>query len=364
MVKKFKYLMGLWMVTTLLLTGCDDNTGLTNQCSVEYDQEALFESILTQQIQPGFESLVTNLNDLKTAFSAFHSAPSIDLLNDVKSSFTTSYVAWKAVEIFRFGPAEQLQAQSYFNYFPINTALVENQLNSGFDPDNSTLFDKGLPVLDYFIFKEESPEDQLLFLTKSEVQSYINDVLDKMISVASNTLSGFKGSYADEFTGATGTAAGTTLSVLVNALSQHFEDNRRNQLGIPSGALTLDIPNPDKTEAYYSSISMLLLKKGVQASQLLYDGEANKRGVKDYVTSLEEETNGDKVADDISKVFKTILSAAEQVDEPLSRSVTEDKDDVAALYRAMSDQVIQLKTDLPSRTCISITYVDNPSDTD
>lgn len=361
---RIQFIYSGWFLMILILAGCDSNSGLTNQCHVDYDQEALYEDILKEQIQPGYESLLTSLNQLKADFSTFKSSPSTELLDDLESSFTNSYVAWKGVEIFRFGPAEQLQAQSYFNFFPINTALVEKQLDSGFDPDNSTLFDKGLPLLDYFIFKEESPEDRTAYLTRPEVQEYFQQALDKMISVATIILAGYQNGYANEFIESTGTAAGTTLSLLINALSQYFEDNRRNQLGIPSGALTLDIPNPDKTEAYYSSNSLLLLKKGVETSRLLYDGPMKGRGIKDYVTDLEAETSGEQIANSISSTFQTILSAANKIDEPLSRAVTEDKDDVAALYRAMSDQVIQLKTDLPARTCISITYVDNPSDTD
>lgn len=359
-----KFLYSGWLLMILMLAGCDSQSGLNNQCHVDYDQKALFENILTQQIQPGYESLLTTLNKLKADFSAFQSGPTADLLDNLESSFSDSYLAWKGVEIFRFGPAEQLQAQSYFNFFPVNVSLVESQLDSGFDPDNSTLFDKGLPVLDYFIFNGTSPEDRIQYLTHPEVIEYFNQALNKMISVATGILAGYRNGYAEEFISSTGIAAGTTLSLLINALSQYFEDNRRNQLGIPSGALTLDIPNPDKAEAYYSSNSLALLKKGVETSQLLYNGKMNGGGIKDYVTALEAETGGEKIANDISNTFNTILSAAGKIDKPLSRAVTEEKEDVAALYRAMSDQVIHLKTDLPARTCISITYVDNPSDTD
>ncbi len=361
---KKQFLYSSWLLMILILAGCDSKSGLNNQCSVDYDQKGLFENVLKQQIRPGYETLLTNLNKLKIDFSAFQSSPTTGLLNDVESSFTDSYLAWKGVEIFRFGPAEQLQAQSYFNFYPINISLVEKQLDSGFDPDNSTLFDKGLPVLDYFIFKEESPEDRIQFLTRPDVQEYFNQVVNKMISVATGILADYSNGYADTFISSTGTAAGTTLSLLINALIHYFEDNRRNQLGIPSGALTLDIPNPDKTEAYYSSTSLALLKKGVETSRLLYNGKMKGGGIKDYVTALETETSGEQIANEISNTFNTILSASEKIGKPLSRAVTEDREDVAALYRTMSDQVIHLKTDLPARTCISITYVDNPSDTD
>lgn len=352
------------LVVLLILAGCDSKKGLNNQCSVDYDQKGLFENIIKQQIQPGYESLLTTLTKFKTDYSTFQASPSTGLLDALESSFTDSYMAWKGVEIFGFGPAEKLDAQSYFNFFPINISLVEQQLDAGFDPDNSSLFDKGLPVLDYFIFNKASPEDRIQYLTQPKVTEYFNQVLDKMISVATEILAGYRNGYTDEFISSTGTAAGTTLSLLINALSQYFENNRRNQLGIPSGALTLDIPNPDKTEAYYSSISLALLKKGVETSRLLYEGKMKGGGIKDYVTALEANNSGEQIANEISNAFNTVLFAIEKIDEPLSRAVSGDREHVAALYRAMSDQVIHLKTDLPARTCISITYVDNPSDTD
>ncbi|MBY5958077.1 imelysin family protein [Membranicola marinus] len=352
------------ILTLLILPGCNDSPGIRNQCSVDYDQEALFSAILRHQITPGYENLQSQLDQLKNDFDALQSDPDLANLDRLETTFADAYQAWKRVEIFHFGPAEELQAQSYFNLFPLDVLTVQNQLSSGFDSENSTQFDKGLPVLDYFIFHKTNPQDRLNYLLQSDVRAYFTAALDKMRSVANQVTEAYGGDYGDQFTTMTGTAAGSSLSLLINALSKFFEDNRRNQLGIPSGALTLDIPNPDKTEAYFSGISLNLLNKGVETAQMLYEGKTNSPGIKDYLEALEDEVDGEKIADQISTQFNKINQAIPPLENPLSKAVLDDKNDIAALYREMSSQVINLKTDLPSRLCISITYVDNPSDTD
>ena len=354
----------LGVLVLAIFIGCDDKNSLSNQCSVEFDQQALFASILQDQILPGYSHLSTSLEQLDQDFETLQTGSSAEDLEALENSFSEAYHAWKRVEIFNFGPAEDLQALDYFNLFPLNISKVEDQLSSGFNPDNTMSFDKGLPVLDYFIFNKKDAQERIEYLSRADVAIYFAQALDKMLSISDDILLAYDTGYGADFQAMTGTAAGSSLSLMVNALSQYFENNRRNQLGVPSGAVTLDIPNPDKTEAYFSAISRDLIQTSVSTAHSLYQGISGGPGIRDYLDALEDEVDGEKIANDISDQFNKIINTLPSVDKPLSEAVINDREDVAALYRAMSDQVINLKTDLPSRLCISITYVDNPSDTD
>ena len=48
----------------------------------------------------------------------------------------------------------------------------------------------------------------------------------------------------------------------------------------------------------------------------------------------------------------------------LDAAVINEEAAVSELYQSMSSYVVLAKTDMPTALCISITYVDNPSDSD
>ena len=59
-----------------------------------------------------------------------------------------------------------------------------------------------------------------------------------------HTYNGWTNGYDETFINNTGTAAGTSLSLIINGLNENYEMIKREKLGVPSGVLTLDFPNP------------------------------------------------------------------------------------------------------------------------
>ncbi|MCB0614576.1 MAG: peptidase M75, partial [Phaeodactylibacter sp.] len=58
------------------------------------------------------------------------------------------------------------------------------------------------------------------------------------------------------------------------------------------------------------------------------------------------------------------LDALSLVQAPLSGAIEGNNERVVNAYNEITRQLVNIKTDMPSVLCVSITYVDNASDSD
>ncbi len=356
----------------LVAGACND----TNQspCVSEQDQSAVFQNIADNLIIPGYEDLNTRLAALQSATQAFTEDPATAQLEALRNAWKAAYLSWQRVAQYEFGPAEDRQLRAFLNAFPLEMAAVEARLNSGnFVFDNAETFDKGFPALDYLLYGAGATEADILAQYSTDpladnYKGYLTAVTSQMQQFVSETLQAWTGGFRQTFIANTGTAAGASLSLLINALNEHYELIKRDKLGIPVGAVTLGFPNPDKAEAFYAGISAELALEALRAAESLYLGRAingaNGEGLDDYLLQVAAKQQGQDLHQLIVDQFEAAIGALAAVPDPLSETIATDKALVELAYVEVSEQVRLLKTNLPSQTCIAITYIDNPSDSD
>ena len=149
-------------------------------------------------------------------------------------------------------------------------------------------------------------------------------------------------------------------------LNQDYEMLKNARIGIPLVKKTLDIPLPNKTEAYYSGRSMELAIQHLKSIKELYSGindEGNDgMGLDDYILGLESEGAITGLNEAITTRFANIESMLATVPDPLSESVVNETVLLNELYNELVKQVASLKTDMPSAMGVLITYQDNDGD--
>jgi hypothetical protein len=150
---------------------------------------------------------------------------------------------------------------------------------------------------------------------------------------------------------------------LINQLNENYEFLKRDRIGLPSGVLTLDIANPTKVEAFYSGISLELAIKSLEASVNLYTG-SNGLGLDDLLIAAEAMKGTETLDAVIQAQFSKAKDALEALQGPLSAAVENDQLAVQQAYAELSQQLVHIKTDMPTVLCVAITYIDNPSDSD
>lgn len=367
-MKNLTTLFLLLFAIVSMVSSCksDDETTGTTGCNSEFDQEAMFANVADNLILPGYESMQSELIQLVAETNAFVGSPDQNSLENLRAAYLSAYVDFQNISPYEFGPAEVVFLRSSLNNFPTNTSAIESNITNGStDFSQPDKFDKGFPALDYLLYGiAENDEATLALYTEgSSYKDYLLALVTDMQERVDQTLTEWNNGYRETFVRNTGTAAGTSLSLLVNCLNENFELIKRQKLGIPSGVLTLDFVNPTEVEAFYSNNSVLLAVEALEATDQLYRGK-DGLGLDDYLQKINA-LKGDATLDAaIQAQFSTMIEKVKTLNDPLSELIEEDATPVVEAYNELAKQVVNLKTDLPSVLCVSITYIDNPSDSD
>lgn len=368
------------LIASLLLTqwACkSDGSGETlDPCTSQLDQGALFQTTADQLIIPRYQAFQTAVNTLQSKTTSFLVAPEEASLLLLQEAFKLAYINWQYVAQYQFGPAEEVGLQMAVNNFPADISLVQAQIESGkTDFSQPEAFDRGFPAMDYMLFGLADNNADILAkyvddtAIKVHYQTYLQNNIDAIKTKVDQVLNKWeKEGFREDFIAATGTAAGASLSQMINGLNQHYEIIRREKLGIPVGALTLGFPNPEKTEAFFAGISTQLALTATQAAQEFYLGKGtdgvNRTGLDDYLQQISETAEGQALHQSIATQFDLAIARLSELEDPLSEEIKNNQSIVETAYAEVVKQVVNIKTDLPSLLCIAITYVDNPSDSD
>lgn len=352
----------------LVFSACDSESGnMGSPCAGDFDQRSMFTTVADQLIIPGYQDFAAKSTLLKEQAEAFLSDGSQANLEALRTAWKNAYLSYQVVAQYEFGPAEDHLLRSTVANFPANVEQIENNLNSGtYDLNAADVYYRGFPALDYLLYGIKADDASIIasFMEDSArgatQRTYLSEVVTQIEESALNVLDGWEGKgFRATFVENTGTAAGTSLSQLINGWNQTYEILKRDKIGIPSGVLTLGFTNPENVEAFYSGFSLDLAKASLDASATLYTN-----GLDDLVQFVDAEKNGESLDGLIKAQFQSAREALNAIDGPLSVAVETDDSDVSTAYNELTKQVVQIKTDLPSVICVAITYVDNPSDSD
>jgi len=351
-------------MTLLLAFACGVDEEPSNDCIQGFDQQAMFENMATSTILPAYSQLKNQIDQLSIKGEAFTSDPSEDKLLDLRNSFIAAYEQWQYAAPFEFGPAMDVFLRNSLNNFPVNIGQLENNITTAswnFDaPDE---YDKGFPALDYLLYGIEGDLTERLNLFKDgpDAQKY-RDYLSALIADMKNRVDQTNQAwetYEATFTTNTGTADGSSLGLIINSFNEHYELAKREKVGFPSGALTSGFTNLEAVEAYYSNHSTILLQKTLEVSETI------SAQFKTYLDQVNAEKNGSPLSDLVKTQYQEIRSLADSFGStPFSKIIETEVEKTTKLYELISDQVVLIKTDMPSILCVSITYIDNPSDSD
>ncbi len=357
------------LILLLASAACNEDSKVGDPCDNDFDQEALFRNVADNLILPSYNELQASVNEMEAEASAFLQAPDLVSLGQLRESWKAAYLSWQQAAQYEFGPAAEFFLRSSLNNFPLNQASVDQNIQSGtYDFDNPSAYDKGFPALDYLLYGLAGDDAGILAkytdgTLAESYRSYLRAVVTDIRERVEGTNNRWVNGYRETFVKNTGTAAGTSLSLIINSLNEHYEFIKRDKIGLPAGVLTLGFTNPDKVEAPHSGISATLAKTAIQASEGYYLGD-NGPGLDDYLQYIGAEKNGRPLDSIIREQFQAARQALEAVSDPLSAAVDNDKDAVDKAYTEITKNVVNLKTDMASVLCVAITYVDNPSDSD
>ena len=237
---------------------------------------------------------IKKIGEMQTAAGTFISNPTQTSLQELKTAFQTAWLSWQNAAQYEFGPAEEVFLRNSLNNFPADTEQIDDNIASGsYDFDQPDDYDKGFPALDYLLHglaqNDAATIDQFSNASGEPYRTYLTAIITDMLERVTHTRDAWINGYKQTFLENTGTAAGTSLSLIINGLNHNFELIKREKIGIPAGVLTSGFTNPDRVEAFYGGSSLALAVAALEASKSLFLGRNvtgnNGTGLDDYLSA-------------------------------------------------------------------------------
>ncbi|HVU57661.1 MAG TPA: imelysin family protein [Puia sp.] len=365
--------LGICVTGLILFLAACSKSGGKSSTPPDSTTDTVLVNLGTNIIIPSYQQLATTSATLDAAVGAFNTSPTLTTLDAVQTAFVQAYKAWAACSELEFGPAADLYLTTHFtNSFPADTALIKaNAGGASYVIDGlGNYAAQGFPALDYLLFAYGNDATLARFTTAgtaSGARQYLAALTASLKSKTAAVATAWNatgGNYIDRFSKGVGTDAGSSLSLLVNALVMDFDVNLQNyKIGIPIGQYGPSVlpKSPTKVEGYYGDLSDVLLVTQIKAFQNLYTGAAGG-GLDDKVAATNAQSNGGSLNDAIKTQWNTLLTKMQALPDPLSDGIQNNNSAVNDAYTAVRQMTVLLKVDMSSALGIKISFQDDDGD--
>ncbi|NME72042.1 imelysin family protein [Flammeovirga aprica] len=359
-MKLFNFFITL--IPALLFFSCTEES---QNVELDFSQTDMLGNYANNIIKPSISDYHTSVTALDEKVKAFVSNPTEETYDAAGSALINAYQNWAKVNAFQYGPALENAFLTSSNTFPTNyTALeadiTDEKLNLGSVTANNK---KGLPAIDYLLFKDEKATVIEAFKANAFRGEYLNAVAADLLAKATYVNDTWSGDYVATFAANEGNDPSSSLSYIVNEYNKAYERCKNQRVGYALGKNSLSgKPSPMSVEAYYSVNSLDLLKRNIISLENYFKG-GDGVGLDDYLTayyntgSIQEDLSGK-----ILNQFAVIKSKIDNCQSPFANHIEAQDETVEELYTEMSRLVVMIKSEMSSALSVKITYQDSDGD--
>lgn len=360
---------------TMTISCKKENIGETDN-NKGFDRKAMLKNYSENLIIPFFSELNQKTKALEEAVNDFATNTDLENLQKVQTAWKSAYVSWQSANSFNFGPAGEEGLKKGLSEeiatFPVNIDVILNRI-----ANNNTSFNdfqrdtRGFLALDYLVFgiAENNTAIVNYYSENANAINYLKAVINHTAKSVNEVTTAWSGTYKETFINNNGTSVGSSTSLLYNEFIRSFEIIKNYKIGLPIGnAPGAVVPiNPKLVEAYYSGISIELIKENLKYIEQLWNGIANNGtqgvGFKAYLESVE---GGKALVASTEAQLTKVNVAINGLDsnKKLSNMVTTETD-IEILKNAfieLSKQTRFFKSDMSSLLGIAITYTSGDGD--
>lgn len=368
---KVNRILFILLLSSLIAISCKRNKSKSPEPEPEpFDKAGLLTNLADNLILPAYQDFLKATDTVIAYYNAFKSNPSVNGLQQLKSKLNTAYTKYHAVSLFEFGPAEQEIVRMNFNVFPTDTVQIKSNIASGNYNLSavSNLDAKGFPALDYLFYGLNQQETSIVqgFINSSNQKNYVSDLLNEMRSKTASIVNTWNTGYRTTFINSLSTDVGSSIGFLVNQLNFELDYLKNAKIGIPLGKKSLDVPLPDKCEAYYGKQSLSYALETLKIIESVYLGRGlngtDGKGFDDYLDHLKVNSANGTLNAAIKGQFSAARTRLSAINGVLAAEITANPTTVNNAYTELVKLLVLLKTDMPSHLGVIITYQDGDGD--
>jgi len=347
-------------VLVFALGGC---SGTETPTDFQGNRKLVLEAVADRLIVPGYTLLEQRADTLAQAVTAFSATPDQVHLNAARIAWTNALLAWERVTSYDFGPAETTfgSLNTDIATFPTSVDKIEAAIAAG---DTSTQdFDRdkrGFFALDYLLFADNSqPLTNADSVKRRAYMVAVAEHLHGNVAVVKTAWT----SYRAEFIERNGTDAGSSMSLLFNAMNISYEQAKNFKVALPAGRrVGQTVPAPNAVEAYYSGVSIRALKAHMNTVIELWEG--NEPTIKSFKFYLSPLPGGERLIQDTRTQMDSLQLALDAFseNERLSDLIVANDPRIDDLVEHTQKMSRFLKSELSSILGIAITYSSGDGD--
>jgi uncharacterized protein len=345
----------------IVFVNCTDESGPKDN----FDRGLILENVADNIIIPAFSDFSTKTTVLKNKLESFSSAPSLETLAEAKVSWKAAKTAWKKVEMFKFGPVDQLAYETSLDFWPTSAAGIENEIVS-FDSSENYLEGvgsnkKGFPAIEYLLYHDDA---QVIIseFTNEKRTGFLNALAQKLESQSKEILAAWQGDYRATFVSNTGNDAGAGATLLANDMLILIETVKNKKVNTPAGLIAGSQKYPKQVEAYYSKISTELIIANLESVKEVFTGKGGN-GFDDYLDALNiGGNNSTKLSTDIVAQIDACIAAANEISDPFQEAIYSEETKIQTLFVAVQQLTVLMKTDMMSQLGLIVTFSDSDGD--
>ncbi len=353
----------------ILISSCGRDNDMTD--GEAFDRKAMLTDWADDIIIPAYASYVDELDLLETQMSAFVAAPDETSLENLRSQFIESYLAWQSVAIYDIGRAEEIGLRNFTNIYPTDTTSIQAQIASqDYNLElPSSFVTQGFPAIDFLLHGLSSDDSVTLdILSQQEYLTYLTDVVTRMQTLGTEVYMDWTDGFRTEFIDNDGSSATASVDKLVNDFLFYYERFlRAGKVGIPAGVFS-GSPISNSVEAPYSGIySKQLFEADFKSTRDFFEGRSfdqstNGISLRDYLEFIRDQNESVDIAEIIINQWQQVDAALPNVGDDFRQQVIEDNNQMLALYDELQEAVIPLKVDMLQALNIQIDFVDADGD--
>lgn len=357
----------------ILMWVCSCAPDQSEESTKGFNNALLLKTVADHMVLPGLQRLDSLAKLLEAEVTSLGNNPSKESLVAAQNTYSKLLVEYQYNNLYFFGPGETYfgshnaaEKANEINTFPIDIVQTESYIAAGDTSFKNFRRDtRGIQAIDYLLFYPQNIDSTLKRLQHPNRLNYLKAVVRDAQRRISGCHEGWK-VYREEFVFSTGNDAGSSISVLYNAMLLSYENIKNYKIGAPLGKRPgQTVEDPSLAEAYYSDLGLTLAGVNWTAIKDLWYGRQRNgtqgTGFRDYLLSV---AGGEGLVNESKAQFEALdkAFAAFGSEVSLTQSIEQNKSAMEALNTELTKTTRFIKSEMAALLGLTITYSSSDGD--